>query len=108
MDIDTAVTQKFPKKYWNSNQIVFDNIEYPIMQWRNLDKVLPEIPWKQFDIDFDNSFMMYNTGVIYIPKKFRKEICEKALKIVDYLNTQPVISSGCTITYREQDCCVLP
>lgn len=86
MDIDTAVTQKFPKKYWNSNQIVFDNIEYPIMQWRNLDKVLPEIPWKQFDIDFDNSFMMYNTGVIYIPKKFRKEICEKALKIVDYLN----------------------
>lgn len=86
MDIDTAIKQEFPKDYWDDNHIVFDNVEYPIMEWRNLDKVLPQIPWKQFDINFDNSFMMYNTGVIYIPKRFRKEICEKALKIVDYLN----------------------
>jgi hypothetical protein len=86
MDIDTSFTQKIPHEYWDENHIVFDALEYPIMQWRNLDKVLPNIPWKQFDINFDSSFMMYNTGVIYLPKKFRKEICEKALKIVDYLN----------------------
>lgn len=86
MDVDTSIIQKIPQDYWNSNYIVFDALEYPIMQWRNLDKVLPQIPWKQFDINFDDSFMMYNTGVVYIPKKFRKEICEKALKIVDYLN----------------------
>jgi len=86
MDIDTSIIEKIPENYFDDNHIIFDNIEYPIMQWRNLDKVLPEIPWKDFDINFDSSFMMYNTGVIYIPKKFRKEICEKALKIVDYLN----------------------
>ena len=86
MDIDTSLTQKIPHDYWDENYIVFDALEYPIMQWRNLDKVLPNIPWKQFDINFDDSFMMYNTGVIYLPKKFRKEICEKALSIVDYLN----------------------
>lgn len=86
MDIDTSITQKIPENYFDSNHIIFDNIEYPIMQWRNLDKVLPKIPWKQFDISFDESFMMYNTGVIYIPKRFRKEVCERALKIVDYLN----------------------
>lgn len=86
MDIDTSLTQKIPHDFWDENYVVFDALEYPIMQWRNLDKVLPHIPWKQFDINFDSSFMMYNTGVIYLPKKFRKEICEKSLKIVDYLN----------------------
>lgn len=86
MDIDTAIVNQIPENYWDNNHIVFDNIEYPIMQWRNLDKVLPQIPWKDYDINFDSSFMMYNTGVIYIPKRFRKEVCEKALKIVDYLN----------------------
>ncbi|NBU82306.1 MAG: hypothetical protein EBS55_11730, partial [Flavobacteriaceae bacterium] len=86
MDIDTSSQKKIPKDFFNQNSIVFDTVEYPIMQWRNLDKVLPQIPWKQFDVDFDSSFMMYNTGVIYIPKKFRKELCEKSLKIVDYLN----------------------
>lgn len=86
MDIDTSLIQKIPSDYWNSNRIILDNIEYPIMQWRNLDKVLPQIPWKEFNISFDSSFAMYNTGVIYIPKRFRKEICEKSLKIVEYLN----------------------
>lgn len=86
MDIDTSSQKTIPGGFFNSNWVVFDNIEYPIMQWRNLDKVLPQIPWKQFDVNFDSSFMMYNTGVIYIPKKFRKELCEKALNIVDYLN----------------------
>jgi hypothetical protein len=86
MDIDTAIVNQIPNDYWDDNHIVFDNIEYPIMQWRNLDKVLPQIPWKDYDINFDSSFVMYNTGVIYIPKRFRKEVCERALKIVDYLN----------------------
>jgi hypothetical protein len=86
LDIDTSFTNKVPKNYWNENYIVLDNIEYPIMQWRNLDKILPQISWKNFDIKFDDSFMMYNTGVIYIPKKIRRELCEKALSIVDYLN----------------------
>lgn len=86
MDVDTSSQKTIPEDFFDSNYIVFDTVEYPIMQWRNLDRVLPQIPWKDFDINFDDSFMMYNTGVIYIPKKFRKEICEKALKIVDYLN----------------------
>jgi hypothetical protein len=29
---------------------------------------------------------MYNTGVVYIPKSERKEICKKALWITDRLN----------------------
>jgi len=86
MDIDTTLKSPIPENFWDNNSVVFDNAEYYIMQWRNLDKVLPQIPWKQFDINFDSSFIMYNTGVIYIPKRFRKELCEKALKIVDYLN----------------------
>lgn len=86
MDIDTTLKRTIPENFWDHNNVIFDNAEYYIMQWRNLDKVLPQIPWKQFDINFDSSFIMYNTGVIYIPKRFRKELCEKALSIVDYLN----------------------
>lgn len=86
MDIDTTLKNSIPENFWDHNNVVFDNAEYYIMQWRNLDRVLPQIPWKQFDINFDSSFIMYNTGVVYIPKRFRKELCEKALKIVDYLN----------------------
>lgn len=86
MDIDTSSHKKIPEDFFNPNCIVFDAVEYPIMQWRNLDKILPQVPWNQFDVNFNDSFMMYNTGVIYIPKKFRKELCEKALQIVDYLN----------------------
>lgn len=86
LDIDTSFNTSIPEDFWDHNHIVLDNAEYYIMQWRNLDKVLPQIPWKQFDINFDSSFIMYNTGVIHIPKRFRKELCEKALSIVDYLN----------------------
>lgn len=86
IDIDTEFQKLIPNSFWSENYIVFDNIEYPIMAWRNLDKILPSIPWNTFDIKFDASFYMYNTGVIHIPKKFRKELCEKALKLVDYLN----------------------
>lgn len=102
MDIDTSSQKKIPKDFFNQNTIVFDTVEYPIMQWRNLDKVLPQIPWKQFDINFDSSFMMYNTGVIYIPKKFRKELCEKSLKIVDYLNDNFDPSERCGNKLDEQ------
>ena len=86
MDIDTSIKEDIPTDFWNSNYIVFDRLEYPIMNWRNLHNVLPQIPWKEFEVNFDDSFMMYNTGVIYLPKKFRKELCEKALRIVDYIN----------------------
>jgi hypothetical protein len=96
MDIDTAFTQKSPDDIWNSNYAVLSDLEYYLMDWRYLYKVLPYIPWKEIDVNFDNSFPMYNTGVIYIPKKFRKEICEKALWIVDYLNNG---------TYKPEDRC---
>jgi FkbM family methyltransferase len=102
MDIDTSSQKTIPKDFFNSNYIVFDTVEYPIMQWRNLDKVLPQIPWKDFDVNFDSSFMMYNTGVIYIPKKFRKELCEKALKLVDYMNYNFDPSERCGNKLDEQ------
>jgi hypothetical protein len=48
---------------------------------------LPLVPWKEIEINFNDSYVMYNTGTIYIPKKNRKRLCEKALWIVDYLNS---------------------
>lgn len=101
MDIDTTNVNELPNNFWGG-EVVFDNIEYPIMQWRNLDKVLPRIPWDIFDIAFDNSFIMYNTGVIYIPKLHRKEICQKALKIVDYLNNNFDAEERCGNKLDEQ------
>lgn len=101
MDIDTTSVNELPNNFWGG-EVVFDNIEYPIMQWRNLDKVLPRIPWDIFDIAFDNSFIMYNTGVIYIPKLYRKEICQKALKIVDYLNNNFDAEERCGNKLDEQ------
>jgi hypothetical protein len=86
LDIDTVFTNNVPENFWNEDQAVFWSAEYYITQFRNLEKVLPYIPWKQVDINYDNSFIMYNTGVVYIPKKHRKEICEKALWITDFLN----------------------
>jgi hypothetical protein len=84
LDVDTLFLDNVPENFWDT--AVFWKPEYYITQFRNLDKVLPKIPWKDVEINFDNSFIMYNTGVVFIPKKHRKEICEKALWITDYLN----------------------
>lgn len=86
LDVDTLFLQSLPDDFWSIEKPVLWKPEYYITQYRNLDKILPEIPWHQIDIKFNNSFVMYNTGVIYIPKKHRKEICEKALWISDFLN----------------------
>jgi hypothetical protein len=85
LDVDTVFLKKIDRSYWDDSA-VFWKAEYQIQQFRNLDRVLPQIPWSEIDIKFDHSFMMYNTGVVYIPKKYRKEVCEKALWITDYLN----------------------
>jgi hypothetical protein len=86
LDVDTAFIDSPPENSWSQNAAVLWKAEYYIMQFRNLDKILPLIPWAEIDIKFDESFIMYNTGVVYIPKSHRKEICEKALWITDYLN----------------------
>jgi len=86
LDVDTEFMNSVPENFWTTSEAVLWKAEYYITQFRNLENVLPHIPWKQVDIKYDNSFIMYNTGVVYIPKEYRKEICEKALWITDYLN----------------------
>jgi len=86
IDVDTTFINSPPIDFWSNNSAILWKAEYYIMQFRNLDKILPLIPWDEVDIKFDESFVMYNTGVVYIPKQHRKEICEKALWITDYLN----------------------
>lgn len=86
LDVDTIFKTTPSENFWSNESAVLWKAEYYIMQFRNLEKVLPYIPWHEVDIKFDESFVMYNTGVVYIPKKYRKEICEKALWITDYLN----------------------
>ena len=86
LDVDTLFKDSVPENFWSKDQAVFWSAEYYITQFRNLDKVLPRLPWKEIGIDFNKDFIMYNTGVVYIPKQHRKEICEKALWITDYLN----------------------
>lgn len=85
LDVDTVLKEYIDDSIWNKNPIVW-SAEYYITQFRNLDKVLPGLPWYEVDIQFDASCIMYNTGVVYIPKENRKEICRKALWIVDRLN----------------------
>ncbi len=85
LDVDTAFKSHIDNSIWGNNPILW-SAEYYITQFRNLDKILPSLPWYEVDIDFNTSYIMYNTGVIYIPKLDRKEICRKALWIVDRLN----------------------
>lgn len=85
LDVDTAFKSYTDDSVWGSIPILW-SAEYYITQWRNLDKILPSLPWYEVDIKFDTSYIMYNTGVVYIPKKERKEICRKALWITDRLN----------------------
>lgn len=85
LDVDTAFKTHIDDTIWSSVPILW-SAEYYITQFRNLDKILPDLPWYEVDIDFKPSYIMYNTGVIYIPKSERKEICRKALWIVDRLN----------------------
>ena len=87
LDIDTVFTRPVPADAWQSNVAVLWSAEYYITQFRNLDQVLPLLPWHEVGINFDPSFIMYNTGVVYIPRQHRKEICEKALWIADRLNS---------------------
>jgi hypothetical protein len=86
LDVDTLFLSPIPEVVWRDGIAAMWNYEYPLTQFRNLDRVLPHLPWSEIGIPFNNSYPMYNTGVVYIPKKHRKEICEKALWIVDKLN----------------------
>lgn len=85
LDVDTAFKSYTDDSVWGNIPILW-SAEYYITQWRNLDKILPSLPWYEVDIKFDTSYIMYNTGVVYIPKNDRKEICRKALWITDRLN----------------------
>lgn len=86
LDVDTLFTNPVPEDAWTSQNAVFWSAEYYIIQYRNLDKVLPQVPWSDIGIFFDSGFVMYNTGVVYIPKTYRREVCDKALWIADKLN----------------------
>ena len=86
LDVDTLFTNPCPADLWPDKFAVFWSAEYYITQYRNLDKVLPQIPWNELSIRFDSNFIMYNTGVVYIPKAYRREVCDKALWIADKLN----------------------
>ena len=85
LDVDTVFKSYTDDSIWGSIPILW-SAEYYITQWRNLDKILPSLPWYEVDIKFDPSYIMYNTGVVYIPKSGRKEVCRKALWITDRLN----------------------
>jgi hypothetical protein len=85
LDVDTAFKQYTDNSVWGNVPILW-SAEYYITQFRDLDKVLPSLPWYEVDINFNSAYIMYNTGVVYIPKSDRKEICRKALWIVDRLN----------------------
>jgi hypothetical protein len=85
LDVDTAFKTYVDNSVWGSIPILW-SAEYYITQFRNLDKILPFLPWYEVDINFSDSYIMYNTGVVYIPKSERKEICKKALWITDRLN----------------------
>lgn len=86
IDIDTVFTNPVPQGIWGKFNSVMWNAEFYLTEWRNLGNVLPLLPWQELGIDFDDSYPMYNSGVVYIPKERRFELCEKALKIVDLLN----------------------
>lgn len=83
LDLDTTFTST---PDWNLETAYLWEQEYPLLSARNLDTVLPFIPWSEIGIEFDENYSMKNTGVIFIPKEDRKEVCTKALWIADYLN----------------------
>jgi hypothetical protein len=85
LDVDTAFKTYVDDSVWGSIPILW-SAEYYITQFRNLDKILPFLPWYEVDINFSDSYIMYNTGVVYIPKSERKEVCKGALWITDRLN----------------------
>jgi hypothetical protein len=85
LDVDTAFKRPIDDSVWARHPILW-SAEYYITQFRNLDKILPYLPWYEVDIDFNTTYVMYNTGVVYIPKEHRREICAKALWITDRLN----------------------
>jgi FkbM family methyltransferase len=86
LDVDTLFLGWLADDEWNSERAVIWDVEYFLTDFRNLHSVLPKLPWYEVGISFNRSFRMYNTGVVYIPKDLRKEVCEKALWIVDKLN----------------------
>lgn len=92
LDVDTVFTNLVPANFWDDNAVLW-SAEYYITQFRNLGNVLPYLPWHEIGIDYSDDFVMYNTGVVYVPKDRRKEICEKALWITDYLNNGKFLPS---------------
>lgn len=84
LDLDTKFTSK---PAWDVNTAMIWAVEYPLLSARNLHTVLPYIPWETIGVKFTEQFTMKNTGVVFIPKADRKELCEKAIWVVDYLNS---------------------
>jgi len=86
LDVDTLFKANIPEHFWQGDTAVVWRAEYYITQFRNLGNVIPNIPWNEIGIEYNEEFIMYNTGVVFIPKSLRKQVCEKALWITDYLN----------------------
>jgi hypothetical protein len=83
IDIDTEFIND---PNFDSNTPTIWNIEYPLISARNLDTLMPLITFEEIGVEFNLNMTMKNTGLIYVPKKDRKEISEKAIWLVDYLN----------------------
>lgn len=86
LDVDTLFQGHLADSEWKSDIAVVWDLEYCLTDYRNLHLVLPKLPWNEVGILFDHTFKMYNTGVVYIPKEARKEICDIAMWVVEKLN----------------------
>lgn len=85
IDLDTEVIGNFTPLLGSDNAVLWEP-EWPLMGGRNLGSTLPKIPFNQVGINFDGSFMMYNSGFVWIPTLVRKQMCDKALWITDYFH----------------------
>ena len=85
IDIDTEITKDLLPILQPTNAVLWEP-EWIFSTGRNLGSVLPRLPFTEIRINYDNSFKMFNSGFVWIPSNRRKELCEKALWIVDTLN----------------------
>lgn len=84
LDLDTKVLADFLGLF--DTRPVMGIREYPLLSERNLHKVLPFMPFEEMGIRWNPDFFMYNSGFLFIPSKVRRQLCEKALLIVDRMN----------------------
>jgi hypothetical protein len=86
MDLDTEIVGDFSSLL--TDKAALNCTEYPLVSppARNLDRVLPFLPYKNWDVRWNPNYKMCNAGFVFIPKAIRKDLCVKALHIVDFLN----------------------